>query len=317
MVSVEVNKGGVKQGSGSPLKFYILVALATLTGLGASYLFSTGSFLYGTVLLVLFLTLFVTESLLISSRFHLIAAVVLNSVAFAIPFAKPFSLFFLGGFIILVLFLINGAYSGRREMDNMVKIHFTRLVRVISRSMITAVVVFLSVVIILNNNFSASRASIDRLVDITTPIISRFVNGFSGGANTGELLKSITEKELSGDKNFIALSVRDRRTVVENQANELKLKIEELTGITIDSGASIRENAYEMINTKLSSLTPKAQIYWSMVLIAVLWLSIQSVEFLIYLPLAVLVFLVYELLFAMKFITMQMEMRSKEVISLR
>ena len=76
------------------------------------------------------------------------------------------------------------------------------------------------------------------------------------------------------------------------------------------------ENVHKIVDTRLSSLSPKAQIYWSMALIAAVWLSVQSVEFIIYIPLAVLVFLVYELLFALGFAVIQVESKSKEVISL-
>jgi len=317
MVNVQADKGEAKRGISVLSKFYILIAFTTLLGFAASYLFSVGSLLYGTVLLVLFLSFFIIEALFIFIKPYMVAAVVLNSVAFALPFLKLFSKYFLVGFIVLVLFLLHGAYRGRHEMDNMVKIHFTRLVRVISRSIITAIVIFLSIVIILNSNFSISKESTDKTIRFASPIIGRFIEGFNAEVNTGVLLSELAEKELSKSEEFIALPVIARRSVVENQVAELKLKIEESIGTTINLNQSVSDNIYEIVSTKLSALTPKTQIYWSAALIATVWLSVQSVEFIIYIPLAILVFLIYELLLSLKFAAIQMETKSKEVISLK
>lgn len=317
MVNVQASNVETKRGFSAPAKFYILIALTTLLGLVSSYLFSAGNFVYGAVFLVLFLSFFIIEALFIFSKPYLATGVALNSIAFAFPFLRLLSMYFLVGFAVFVLFLLHGAYRGRSEIDNMLKIRFTRLVRVISRSMITAVVVFLGIIIVLSNNFSISRESVDKTIKLSAPIIERFIEGFDGEVNTGTFLKQITERELRESEAFIALSVRDRQIIVERQAIDLKLRIEKSIGAAINLDASISENIYEIIDTKLSGLEPRAQIYWSVILIATLWLSVQSVEFIIYIPLTILVFLIYELLFVLKFATMQMETRSKELISLK
>jgi len=317
MINIQSEEKQEKRGINAPSKFYVLAGVTTLLGFVSSFSLSRGLYAQGAILLVLFLTVFIVNVLLVYTKQHITIGVAANSVAFAIPFLGLFSLYFVIGFAILFFLLLGGAYRARSDMDNMVKIKFAHLVRVISRSAITAVLVFLSVVVILSSNFSVSRGSIDRVLEISSPVIDRFINGFNSNANTGELLADFVEAKLEKDQNYISLPLRERNLVIAEQVDALIGRIEESTGVAINPEGSVSENLYEIIDTKLSSLTPKMQLYWSALLIAILWLSVQSVGFVIHIPLAALVFLIYEFLFAVKFATLQMETRSKEVISLK
>jgi len=317
MVKIIADKAKGSGGVSPSTKVYVLIALATLFGALSSYFFNMGALLYGTIFLVLFLTFFMVESLFVYTKLQIATAVAINAVAFSLPFLRLISIYFVIGFILLFLFLFLGAYRGRREIDNMVKIKFPKLVRVISGSLITAVVLFLSIVVILSSNFSISMERVDQIVRISTPLVSKFIEGFDANINTGDLLARVTEKQLESSDEFSALSARDKQAVINEQIEELKAGIEEWAGASINLDATVTENIHNVVDMKLSSLTPRAQIYWSAALIATVWLSVQGVEFLVYIPLAILVFLVYELLFAMGFAVIQMESRSKEIISLK
>ena len=317
MVEISADKAGNGRGTNASSKIYILVLLTALTGAVASYFLNSGRFLGGIIFLILFLTFFIVESLFLHDKRRLIPTVVTVSVAFALPFFRLFSASFLVGFVILLVFLFQGARMGGLAMGNMVKIKFFRLVRIISGSIISAVVIFLSIVLILTSNFSISRQRVDQVVALATPFIERFIIGFDADKNTGELLTQITENQLAKADEFMKLSSTDKRTVLTRETEAVKARIEESLGEKIDLNASVSENVHKIVDTKLSSLSPKAQIYWSAAFIAAIWLSVQSIEFIIYIPLAVLVFLVYELLFALGFAVIQTESRSKEVISFR
>ena len=317
MVEISADKAGNGRGTNASSKIYILVLLTALTGAVASYFLNSGRFLGGIIFLILFLTFFIVESLFLHDKRRLIPTVVTVSVAFALPFFRLFSASFLIGFVILLVFLFQGARMGGLAMGNMVKIKFFRLVRIISGSIISAVVIFLSIVLILTSNFSISRQRVDQVMVLATPFIERFIIGFDADKNTGELLTQITENQLAKADEFMKLSSTDKRTVLTRETEAVKARIEESLGEKIDLNASVSENVHKIVDTKLSSLSPKAQIYWSAAFIAAIWLSVQSIEFIIYIPLAVLVFLVYELLFALGFAVIQTESRSKEVISFR
>jgi len=317
MIEVQDGKGVAEKKTGTPLKFYILVGLTTLFALASSFLLSTGSFLYGSVALIMFLTMFVVESLFVSSIRDVVISVVLNTLAFALLFLKFFSLYFIFAVLLLFFLLLDGSNRGRRELNNMIKIRFARIVRVVSRSMIAGVVIFLSVMLILSTNFSVSPQSTERGLEFVEPIIQRFIEDFRADAVVGELLENIVTRQLSASEVFMALSPQERSFVIERQATELKTGIEERIGTEISLDATVAENVYDIIDRRLSSLTPRTQIYWGLILVAAIWLSIQSVEFILFIPLAILVFLVYELLFALKFAKIENITKSKEIISLK
>ena len=298
-------------------KLYGLVAMSALFGGLAGYLFSGGMLAWGAIILVVFLTLLILQTLFIDKQKLLSLGVTLGAVAFAIPFFRLISVYFLAALLVFIVFLIHGAYRGRHEIDNMIKVRFSRVVHVITTSMITAVVIFLSATLILSSNFSVKKERVDQMVKIATPIIGRFINNFTPEMQARELFVDIVMKDAVKDKRFQVLSQAQKQSVINQGVLELEGRFEDSIGAEVSLDASVSENVHKIIETKLGSLTPRAQLYWSIIAIAAIWASVRSVEFLIYIPLALLAFLMYELLFALGFVSLQMETRSKEVISLK
>lgn len=304
-------------GSGALYKVYGLIGLTTVIGAIAGYLLNSGELAYGATALIAFLTLFILEAIFIGERNHLMTAVVLNTLAFALPFLRLFSLPFLGALALFAVFMLHGAYRGKRVIDNMVKIRFPRLVYVITTSLITAVIIFLSTMLILSSNFSIKKERVDQIINLSAPVMDRFVDGFTPEMETGAFLTSFAERDAASSEEFQALPESQKRLVIDRSIANLETRINDFLGVDVNLDVSVSENIHEIAETKLSLLTPRARLYWSIVAIAVIWLSVESVKFLIFIPLTVLAFLAYELLFALGFAALQMESRSKEIISLK
>lgn len=313
-ISQTIPIGNVK--SQTSTKLLGLVAFTTLIGVLAGYLLNGGLLLYGAIALVIFLTLFILEVLFIDKQNLLSLVAILGGFAFALPFFKLVSIYFILAFIVFVAFLFHGAYRGRREMDNMVKIRFTRVIHVISTSIITAVVIFLTAVLIMGSNFRVKEESVGQVIDIAAPFLGRFVGDFTVDTQARVLLGNFVERSSIKNEDFQALPVIQKQLIIDDGVRELTGRIEEYLGTGIDLDNSITANVHNTIENKLGALTPRAQLYLALIVIATVWISIHSVEFLVYIPLAVLVFLTYELLFALGFVSMQLESKSKEIISL-
>lgn len=313
-ISQTIPRGNVK--SQASTKLLGLVAFTTLIGVLAGYLLNGGLLLYGAIALVIFLTLFILEVLFINKQNLLSLVALLGGFAFALPFFKLVSIYFILAFIVFVAFLFHGAYRGRREMDNMVKIRFTRVIHVISTSIITAVVIFLTAILIMGSNFGVKEKSVGRVIDIAAPFLGRFVGDFTVDTQARVLLGNFVERSSIKNEDFQALPVIQKQLIIDDGVRELTERIEEYLGTGIDLDNSITANVHNIIENKLGTLTPRAQLYLALIVIATVWISIHSVEFLVYIPLAVLVFLTYELLFALGFASMQLESKSKEIISL-
>jgi len=313
-ISQTIPRGNVR--SRTSTKLFGLIVFTTLIGALAGYLLNGGLLLYGAIALVIFLTLFILEVLFVNKQNLLSLVAVLGGFAFALPFFKLVSIYFILAFIVFVAFLFHGAYRGRREMDNMVKIRFTRVIHVISTSIITAVVIFLTAVLIMGSNFRVKEESVGQVIDIAAPFLGRFVGDFTVDTQARVLLGNFVERSSIKNEDFQALPVIQKQLIIDDGARELTERIEEYLGTGIDLDNSITANVHNIIENKLGALTPRAQLYLALIVIATVWISIHSVEFLVYIPLAVLVFLTYELLFALGFASMQLESKSKEIISL-
>lgn len=313
-ISQTIPKGNV--GFQASTKLFGLIAFTTLAGVLAGFLLNGGLLLYGAIALVIFLTFFILEVLFTNKQNLLSLTVVLGGFAFALPFWKLTSIYFILAFIVFVAFLFHGAYMGRREMENMVKIRFTRVIHVISSSIITAIVIFLTAVLIMSSNFRVKEERVGQIIDITAPFLGRFVGEFNADTQARAILNTFVERSLIKNEDFQALSVSQKKLIIDDGVGKLKERIEESLGTNIDLVNSVTANVHNIIENKLGFLTPRAQLYLALMVIAVIWISIRSVEFLVYIPLAILVILVSELLFALGFASIQLESRSKEIISL-
>jgi len=298
-------------------KLYGLIGVATFLALLAGYFINGGQILPGTIVLVMFLTLFILEVFFISQQGLLSVAATLNAVALAVPFFRLISLHFLVLFVVFTAILFYSAYRGQREAKNMIKVRFGRMVHIISTPMMTAIVIFLSATLILSSNFSVKRERVDQVVRLATPITRHYVDNFTPDMKTTDLLIGFSLKEAEGDKRFEALTQFQKDAVIKQAVVDLETRIEESIGTQINLDAPVSQNVHNIIETRLSLLTPKAQLYWSLIAILIIWASIRSIEFVVYIPLTILSFLVYELLSALGFVAVQLESHSKEIISLK
>jgi len=302
--------------SSASYKSFGLIVPTTLVGALAGYMLNGGFILYGAVALVIFLTFFILEVLFVKKERLLYIATVVEALAFAAPFFRLVSIHFALAFALFAVFLFHGAYRGRHEMDNMVKIRFTRVIHVISRSVITAVVIFLTAVLLMSSNFRVEENRVEQIVNIASPLLERFAGEFSADTNTRVLIGNFAIRNSVKNEDFQLLPASQRQLIIDDWVIELAGRLEEVLGTEINLDSSVSANIHDIIETKLGSLTPRAQLYLALVIIATVWVSLRSVELLIYVPLSALVFLIYELLFALGFASMQLESRSKEIISL-
>ncbi len=301
-----------------PLKAYSLVGVTTLIALLGGYLLSKGLIFVGTLVAGIFLVCFSLQIIFLGNRYHLFLAVIINSLALALFFYQAFSFYFIVALLILIGFLYLSVRRGRSEMENLMKVSIFRIVRASIGYGLTALIIFLGAALILNSQFSFTREKVDKLVDATlTPLAKRYVPDFSPEMKMETFLTKLAERNLVANKGFQALSASLKKEAIGQSVVELQRQIEGSLGAKLQLNQSVAENIYQVLLIKVGSLTPVAKLYWSLLLVGLIWLTIKSVEFLIYLPFAILVFIVYELLLALDFAKVEFEPRSKEVVLLK
>ena len=307
MVNVpEVATGNARSGS-IAFKIYSVIGITAAIALAGSYLFSRGEIFYGVLTLLVFLVLFTLQVILLANADkNLTTAVILNSVAWASFFYSAASFHFILAFGFLLLFLFLAGRRGKDELNNSLKVKVSRVVLSVVGFALAAVVIFIFVAMILIAKLDLTEERIYRLTDVVvTPIARHYVQDFTPDMETGTFFAKLAERNLVTN-----------RQVINQSVAQLKQDIEGYVGTQIDLRRSVAGNLYQALQFKISNLTPQAKIYWVLIILGTIFLSVKSIEFLIVLPLIFFVFIIYQLLLAFNFVSVDLENRRQEVVLL-
>lgn len=288
-------------------KIYSVIGITAAIALVGSYFFSRGEVFYGILTLLVFLTLFALQVILLANADkNLTTAVILNSVAWASFFYSAVSFPFIFAFGFLLFFLFLAGRRGKDELNNSLKVKVSRVVQSVIGFALTAVVIFTFVSMILIAKLDLTEERVYRLTDVVVaPIARHYVQDFTPDMETGTFFAKLAERNLITNRQAINQSVA-----------QLKQDIEGYAGTQIDLRRSVAENLYQALQFKISNLTPQAKIYWALIILGMIFLSVKSIEFLIAFPLILFVFIIYQLLLAFNFISIDIKNRRQEVVLL-
>lgn len=291
------------------LKIYSIIFATTFISLAASFFFIQGKLFLGTLALLLFLTLFALEVVLLASvARYLRRAVILNSLGWAALFYAAISSYFVAAFGFLVLFLFLAARQGEGELNNSLKIKVGRVVRAVVGLSLTAVVIFTFVAMVSSGKLALTQEKVRELTEtIVAPVAKHYVKDFSPDMETGAFFARIAERNIA---------IAANRAAVNQSVIELKSELERYIGAEIDLRRSVSDNLYQALQFKLNTITPQAKLYWAIIILGIIFLSVKSIEFLIALPLTFLVFILYQAVLVFNFASVDLKDRSQEVVLL-
>lgn len=319
MVNVsQVEAGYPGSGSKALPKIYIVIGLTTLTALASSFLFGQGAIFFGVLTLLFFLSLFVLQVILLSNAdSFLTTAIVLNSLAWASFFYAAISFYYFVAFGFLILFLFLAGQKGKDELGNSLGVKVSRVVRSVVGLSTTAIVIFIFVSAILSGKLTLTEEGVRQLTDtILTPIAKHYVRDFSPDMETGVLLARLAERNLGANSALMGLPASLKGQAVSQSVAQLTKEIEGYAGAKIDLGRSVSDNLYQAFQFKINTLTLEAKVYWALVILGVIFLSVKSIESLIAIPLTLLTFILYQLALVSNFAAIDLKDRSQEVVLL-
>lgn len=319
MVNVsQVGAGYPGSGSRALPKIYTVIGVTTLAALANSFLFSQGAIFFGVLALLFFLSLFVLQVILLANADHyLTTAVALNSLAWASFFYEAISFYYFIAFGFLILFLFLAGRRGKDELGNSLKIRISRAVRSVVGFSLTAVVIFVFVSMILTGKFTLTEEGVKQLTDaLVAPVARHYVKDFSSDMETGAFFTKLAERSLGANSALKGLPASLKGQTVSQSVAELTKEIEGYAGTKIDPGRSVSGNLYQALQVKINTLTPEAKIYWTLILLGIIFLSVKSIESLIALPLTLLVFILYQAVLISNFASVDLKDRSQEVVLL-
>jgi len=302
----------------SILKISIVIFAAVLFEGLAGYFLEEGKLIYGAVFTIIFLVIFILQNLFIKGFDKLFFAILLESIAFALPFYQNFSGLFVIAVFVLTVLLFKASFDSRKELEATMKIRFFRVSRLSLNLVAPALVLFIIVMFVMKGGLF-SEEGVNILLRPLTPLVMRYYPTFSPSVPMRELLNNIVVSNL-GDKevqDLNKLPLWAQNQLITKSVDQLTEKVEDIIGSKIDLGKPISANIYDTLRFKYIDLTPSSKVFlWSVSLILIYSLVRSFIPF-IHAPIALLAFIVYEILLAFNFAVVQLESRSREVIILK
>lgn len=302
----------------SILKISIVIAAAVLTAGFSSFFFEKGEFIYGAILAVLFLVIFILQNLFIKGLDKLFLAALLETAVWALPFYQNFSGYFVIVASVLVVFLFKASFDSRKELEATIKVRFFRVSRLSLNLAIPALILFLLVMFVTRGGL-LTEEGLNILLRPVTPLAMRYVPTFSPSISTGELLNDIVVSNLSEQevKDLNKLPLWAQNQLIAKSVSQFQEKITSLIGSEIDLQKPISTNIYNALHSGYSGLNPTSKTILIAVLLVILYSLIKSIVPFVHAPIALSAFILYEILLASNFVVVQLESRSREVIILK
>jgi len=320
---------GASQGSLNPkeelvikgrslFKVYLLIGTTTLLAFLSGFLLRIGEFGYGTFVFVVWATVLTVQSLALKKY---VGEILLASGACTLGLVLPFlgaPLGYWGAMALIVFMLLIAVHNGgKRGSENMVKIRFSHATRPVIGLILIVGVVVMTFLFSVEGDAVFTENNVNRTVDLmVTPVLGGYIEDFSSSAKLEDMLESIALDQVNKSSGVENLTAFQKQLLVSQAAKDLGTSLEEKTGFDIKEKATVGANIHTWISERSSNLLDPNSPWGILILGAIILLLVKSIEIILYLPLGLLAFMLYELLVAFGFVTVQFETRDKEVIKL-
>lgn len=311
----ESNKGAPEQRS--PVKVYSLIGATAVLAFASGLLLSRGILGYGALTMVVFMTVLTVQSLTLRYTREMLIASASAALGLTLPFLfAPLVHFAVATAVIFLLFFAAHA-RGRREESNVLKIKFSHVARPVVGLILTAVVISAVFMLFAGGTAALTEETANKMLDVAVaPLVKGYVKDFSSGAGMGDVLEDVARGQIEKAPGSEELTSFQKQLLVKQSSEEIRNILEERTGFRVQMDASAGKNLHAFLLEKSSGiLDPRAPLGIILLTLFVL-LLVKSVEFVLYIPLGILAFMLYELLIAFGFVAVQLEARNKEVINL-
>lgn len=309
------------------IKMGLLTLAGTFFALGFSWFFRAfllsgeWSKLFLSFALALgFLVVFTLQTFFIRSNTHFAIAFFLQSIAltaFFLSVTVPVAFLF----ITIYLLLLTASYSGRKILDNTLKIDFWNISKLVVPKGIIVITLLVSVFIPLHlqthrDEFPLSLTAFDKVLASSDAFIRRFYQDFDSSQSVEQMARTATERQLESIPQAKSLSPRDREVLIKKSMHDFYNQLFGYTGVTINPKERVSTAAYHVLQKKFSVLKDDAKLWIYVMLGSVVFVSIASIMMPIRILVALLAFIVYEIMIAVGFAHVTVESRSKEVLVL-
>lgn len=303
----------------SILKISIVVVCGVLLSAITSYLFANGYLLWGFISLIFLSAMLVLQNFFIKGFDKLFIAAFLEAVAGAGFFYADFSGILVIIVTVMLAILTKSFFDVRRELETSIKVRFWKICRVSLSATFPALMLFFLALLSARGNFFTETNFTNFILKPTSPIIAAYLHDFDPNKNTKEFITQMLINNFSEtDKQVLGkLPPAVKNEAINSLVNKFTTSIANSTGSAINLNKPVSTNIYETIMSAYNRMTGNSKNFAIIIGVISIYYLIVSVMPILYLPIALIVFILYEIILSTGFAIVQLEYRSREVIVLK
>ncbi|OGE83982.1 MAG: hypothetical protein A3B23_03675 [Candidatus Colwellbacteria bacterium RIFCSPLOWO2_01_FULL_48_10] len=305
----------------SAMKVLALIILTVTSAGFAGYFIINPSVGYGIFSIVLFWTFFALQVIFVKGWNRILPALAAESLLMTSPVVvaqSEVSSSLVFAWALLFLSLLSGQMSGMSKLKDSIKVPFWKvtriaLVNVISGAGLFAAMIYIFVIGPSGQAFTHFENALNAAV--INPAVKIVAPDFSGGKTIDDIVTAIVRRGLESQDAFALIPAAQKDAAVTAASGVLKASLEDKLG-PIDFSLSPARAIYKSVTDWIGGFSPSDKFYSGLIIVLVLWLLVKSLAIVLYIPVALVVFLVYETLIVTNLVALEYEVRSQETISL-
>jgi len=297
-------------------KTWVTVIVPAFVAFGASYLFINGNLLWCGILAVIFLSLLALQAFFLKEFGYIALALFLETAALVAPYYHTsFSYLILSAAIIFVCFL-GGVLSGRRELENALKVPFSRVARKALVGGMTGVLFGAAVLGTVGSG--SSPFSYENLIKVVldpaiTPVMKYYSPDYTPSMTVRGVLAHIIRR---AQPTIDSLPQKVGDKALNDLVNTAAAQLKDSLGVEVNLDATVSANVTDLLAKKIETTGLPVQLLIYAVVFLLLWITVRFVAAVLSYPLLVVTFILFEIFIAAGFAVIQLESRSREIVLL-
>jgi len=234
---------------------------------------------------------------------------------------------------VLVGFFILGRSAIFKSKEEMMKIHWQKMIKRGVSLVLTGLIIFWSIGFGLaiwekpDNGFFVTPKGLEKLLNYNNFLVRFYLPDFTWSMTVDKFITNLSEKtvnsameKLMGDQpqqtigGSADIINQQKQKLISENVSTLRLKLSEILNKSLTGQETLADTAYQWLFGKFQSIPQNMKDYLLVALMLVLFITLKVFAPLISLVVRFFSFLIYEVLMALGFANMSYEPRNKENI---
>jgi len=261
-----------------------------------------------------FLVIFLLQVFFIKALRIVNLIIFLETASFLASFYSYLSNILTLGALLAFLFFLSGAYSGRQELENMLKIKFWPINKKVLPKAFAGLALFSSIAYIIIIDLSGNKFFISEKV---FEQMFKFVPGIDFSLPVETLIRNQVFRQIQDSEQFKLLPQWAKTQAINQGVKEFQQTISDITGVPLNPKLKASEVMYQIAAKKFAEIPERIKSLIPPTVALLIFLTIISLSLPIRLVVTFIAFIVYETCLAVGFADIMLEGRNREIIVLK